>query len=302
MRNRTLITTQMRPTRDQEWTFVLSEEHLLEIQDGLLHFESHSGRDFFVLRDLQPSSQRTKENIIIYAGVPSYTGYVRGRQNSKLVSGEKKSSMLNHIKDLSQPAVAGTIGGHAYTTDTPMFHTYAGDIIAATHPKIIATLWDNRDFYSYVNKETPYTSSPLLYHQPAGEARIENVIVQYARRGFTGFLHLPRSRNISPIPEVQAEALDTLHFLADRCSFALNFQKDGIQSVDKLSIFLARDRFVDTPDQQKHLLRLGFNNPELAWETLGLHKQRWDELYKDATEEEQVLPLESFVKGGAGKA
>lgn len=38
--------------------------------------------------------------------------------------------MLNHIKDLSQTAVAGNIGAPAYSTDKQVFHTDAGDIVS----------------------------------------------------------------------------------------------------------------------------------------------------------------------------
>jgi len=53
---------------------------------------------------------------------------------------------------------------------------------------------------------------------------------------------------------------------------------------------------------RRHLLRLWLRDPELAWETPAALKARWDDLYKDVTEEEQVFPLEPQIRGGAGKA
>ena len=50
------------------------------------------------------------------------------------------------------------------------------------------------------------------------------------------------------------------------------------------------------------MLRLWLRDPELAWETPAALKTRWDELYKDVTEEEQVFPHEPRIRGGAGKA
>lgn len=76
------------------------------------------------------------------------------------------------------------------------------------------------------------------------------MIIQYARRGFTGFLHLPRTPGIPPITEEQAEALDALHFLAEKFSLTLDFQEGDVQYVNNLSIFHARDAFTDTQDQQ----------------------------------------------------
>jgi len=89
-----------------------------------------TGRGFFVLRGLQPDKYTIEENIIIYAGISSYIGPVRGRQDNKLIDGVKQSQMLNHIKDLSQTSVAGNIGAPAYTTDKQVFHTDAGDIVS----------------------------------------------------------------------------------------------------------------------------------------------------------------------------
>jgi len=83
-----------------------------------------------VLRGLQPDRHSIEDNIIIYAGVSSYIGSARGRQDNKIVDGKKRSQMLNHIKDLSQTSVAGNIGAPAYTTDKQVFHTDAGDIVS----------------------------------------------------------------------------------------------------------------------------------------------------------------------------
>ncbi|KAH8588822.1 hypothetical protein B0O99DRAFT_524380 [Bisporella sp. PMI_857] len=344
-------------TDDRDWTLVLSEDHLGEIENALSYFkslnkpighvaqttfplpsvgpllrkEAHQlqfGRGFLVLRGLQPGRHPIDDNAIIYAGVSSYIGSVRGRQDSKTIDGEKKSSMLNHIKDLSQTSVAGKIGAPAYTTDKQVFHTDSGDIvslfalntaahggesklasswrvyneIASTRPDIIRTLSEDWIFDGYGNPEKPYTTRPLLFHTAAKANAPERVIIQYARRGFTGFLNLPRSTDIPPITEAQAEALDTLHFLAERYSLTLDFQKGDVQYVNNLSIFHARDGFVDAPGQERHLLRLWLRDPELAWETPEPLKERWDALYADVTEKEQVFPLSPVIRGGAGKA
>ncbi|KAL2062016.1 hypothetical protein VTL71DRAFT_6282 [Oculimacula yallundae] len=344
-------------TDESQWTLVLTESHIKEIDAALKHFKSlnkpigfvnqqtfplptlspilrqhakelQSGRGFFVLRGLKPDNYETEDNIIIYAGVSSYIGSIRGRQDSKLVDGVKQSSMLNHIKDLSKTSVAGNIGAPAYTTDKQVFHTDAGDIVslfslnvaakggesklasswrvynelARTRPDIIKTLSENWVFDGYGNPDKPYTTKPLLYHTPPTSTSPERVIIQYARRGFTGFLNLPRTPGIPPITEAQAEALDALHFLAEKFSLTLDFQKGDVQYVNNLSIFHARDGFTDEPGKERHLLRLWLRDPELAWETPEQLKPRWDNLYKDVTEDEQVFPLEPRIRGGAGKA
>lgn len=95
-----------------------------------------------------------------------------------------------------------------------------------------------------------YTSRPLLHYQPAVDDDPERLIIQYARRSFTGYWGLPRSSNIPPITEAQAEALDALHFAAEKHAVALDFRPGDIQFVNNLSIFHARGSFRNSPGKQ----------------------------------------------------
>lgn len=74
--------------------------------------------------------------------------------------------------------------------------------------------------------------------------------LQYGRRYFVGFGALPRSPNIPPITEAQAEALDTLHFLGEKYCVNTDFQKGDMQYVNNLAVFHARDGFTDTPEKR----------------------------------------------------
>lgn len=95
-----------------------------------------------------------------------------------------------------------------------------------------------------------YSSRPLLHHQPATPDTPERLIIQYARRSFTGYWGLPRSADIPPITEAQAEALDALHFTAEKYAASLDFRKGDIQYVNNLSIFHARAGFRDSKETQ----------------------------------------------------
>jgi hypothetical protein len=76
------------------------------------------------------------------------------------------------------------------------------------------------------------------------------LIIQYARRSFTGYWGLPRSSNIPPITEAQAEALDTLHYTAEKYAASLDFHQGDIQYANNLSIFHARAGFRDSKEMQ----------------------------------------------------
>lgn len=95
---------------------------------------------------------------------------------------------------------------------------------------------------SDLDKEHAYKLRPLLYY-------VDNkLIIQYARRNFTGFGKNPRRSDIPPITEAQAEALDALHFIAEKHSLGVNFQKGDIQYINNLSIFHARESYTDSPE------------------------------------------------------
>ncbi|KAG6843465.1 hypothetical protein H0H93_000891, partial [Arthromyces matolae] len=113
---------------------------------------------------------------------------------------------------------------------------------------------------------------------------------------FTGFQALPRSPEIPPITEAQAEALDTIHFLGEKYNLGLNFQKGDIQYINNLAVFHARDGFTDTPEKTRHLLRLWLRNEELAWKTPKELEEQWQKLYYSTTPDEQRFPLEPFIR------
>lgn len=140
--------------------------------------------------------------------------------------------------------------------------------LARTKPDLIRTLaepWaaEKYEFFPYLAAHQANVSSssfsghgkqyslrPLLHYAPKTPSSPERMIIQYARRTFTGYWGLPRSSNIPPITEAQAEALDALHFLAEKHAVSLDFKKGDIQFVNNLSILHARDGFKDTPQQQ----------------------------------------------------
>lgn len=59
------------------------------------------------------------------------------------------------------------------------------------------------------------------------------------------FLHLFRD-DIPPITEAQAEALDYLHYTAEKYSLSVNFKKGDIQYISNTSIFHARNSYSDS--------------------------------------------------------
>ncbi|KAJ2922251.1 hypothetical protein H1R20_g14844, partial [Candolleomyces eurysporus] len=319
-------------TEDQ-WVYKLSDEELQEIDSALRHFkgkdtfplptlspvlkdfarELYQGRGFFVLRTIPIEKYSREELAIIYAGISSHVGSARGKQDGT-------GAVLAHIKDLtvSHAHEKGGIGNSAYTTDKQVFHTDVGDLIAlmaletaaeggtskissggkiynelaATRPDLVKTLSEPWPLDSF-GGDPGYTTRPLLYHVPVnGDSKI---VFQYSRRHFTGYGPQKRSPNIPPITEAQAEALDAIHFLAEKYSLGLNFQKGDIQYINSLGLLHARDEFRDSPEKTRHLVRLWLRNDELAWRTPDPLQGIWTRLYSIAPED-QRFPLEPEIR------
>ncbi|PVI07016.1 Clavaminate synthase-like protein [Periconia macrospinosa] len=292
--------------------------------------EIHDGFGFKVVRGIPIDKYTREEALIVYAGLASHIALIRGRQDHQW-DGKPADVAVNHIKDMTAKVDASKIGAPAYTTDKQVFHTDSGDIIALlcletaaegglsklssswrvynelaeTRPDLIRTLAEPWPVENFDGRGQPYVNRPLLFYQPASSnlSNKERLIIQYARRTFTGFQGLPRSANIPPITEAQAEALDTLHFLAEKHALSLDFQKGDVQFVNNLSIFHARDGFVDSDVKKRHLVRLWLRDEEFAWRIPEELKSRWDKVYEGVTAENQVFPLEPFVRSASlGKA
>ncbi|KAJ6438151.1 taurine catabolism dioxygenase [Purpureocillium lavendulum] len=285
----------------------------------------HDGYGFKVIRGVPIHKYSREENIIIYAGLAAHVASIRGRQDHQF-NGKPADVVLAHIKDLSREFDAQSIGSPAYTTEKQVFHTDSGDIIAlfalssaeeggesylssswtvynelaATRPdliRILAEPWDVDEF----GKTGPpgFTRRPLLYHQPSNGSDPERLLIQYARRAFVGYWGLPRSANIPAITEAQAEALDALHYTAEKHAVALEFRPGDIQFVNNLSIFHARGSFRDSAHKQRHLVRLWLRDSELAWKIPEALQSRWDRVYEGVTAENQVFPLEPSIRSAS---
>ncbi|KAI1322384.1 TfdA family taurine catabolism dioxygenase TauD [Xylariaceae sp. FL0255] len=288
--------------------------------------ELHSGHGFFVIRGVKVDEHSREENVIIYLGISAHIAAQRGRQDHKY-NGQPADVVLAHIKDLSQSDKDGIIGSPAYTTDKQVFHTDSGDIvslfaletshsggasklastwrvyneIARTRPDLIHTLSGLWDYEIFEKAAKQWTEKPLLYLLPATEKAPERIALQYGRRYFVGFGALPRSENIPPITEAQAEALDTLHFTGEKFCVNTEFQKGDMQYVNNLGVFHARDGFTDKGTKQRHLLRLWLRDPENAWTTPSHLAPRWAQIYEGITPEKEVFPLEPFVRSAGNK-
>ncbi|KAF7520287.1 hypothetical protein G7054_g12827 [Neopestalotiopsis clavispora] len=280
--------------------------------------ELHTGRGFKVVQGVPVDDYSREDNIIIYAGLSSHVAPVRGRQDNTW-QGKKTDVALAHIVNLSNKE---EVGSPAYTTEKQVFHTDTGDVItlfalgesaeggesyiasswfvynelARSRPDLIRVLSEPWEVDNFGRGENKSFFRPLLYHQAANETRSDRILIQYARRYFTGHGTLPRSRDIGPITEHQAEALDALHFLSEEHSIKLDFHKGDIQFANNLSLFHARGAFIDTPEKTRHLIRFWLRDPEYAWETPEPLRPLWSKVYDNLDLDNTTFPMEAVVR------
>ncbi|KAF2633272.1 Clavaminate synthase-like protein [Macroventuria anomochaeta] len=282
--------------------------------------EVHHGHGFKVVRGIPVDDYSREDNVIIYAGLSSHVASIRGRQDSTWL-GKPADVVMAHVKDLSNMG-SSNVGSPAYTAEKQVFHTDTGDVIAlfalceaesggesflssswhvynelaASRPDLIRTLSEPWEFDEFGRNGKTSTSRPLLYYQAAKAESPERMIIQYARRYFTGYWGLPRTNSIGPITEAQAEALDALHFLAEKHAVSVDFHKGDIQFANNLSIFHARGSFKNLGEKQRHLIRLWLRDEENAWETPAQLQPLWDRVYKDLKAENSVFPLDATMR------
>ena len=110
---------------------------------------------------------------------------------------------------------------------------------------------------SYSNRygqRPPYLTRPLLYRQ----SKSNNITLAFSRRLLTGSKVSPRSKGLPCMTEDQAEALDAVHFTAEKHCISLDCKRGDMQFWNNLVLLHAREGFKDDPEKGKkrHLLRL----------------------------------------------
>ncbi|KAI0047031.1 Clavaminate synthase-like protein [Auriscalpium vulgare] len=303
-------------TDERQWLFELAEADLQEINEALAYFkgnldqpmgfmtqatfplpklspkprslsnELHDGRGFFVLRTI-PIDAYCKEELGI-----------RGKQDGT-------GAVFGHIKDLTLSHASATdstpFGNAAYTTEAQVFHTDVDDLVALlmlekaleggtsrlastarvynelaeTRPDLVKVLAEPSPLDS-LGGNPPYSMRPFLF---------------YSDPHCTGYRAQVRCPDIPPIAEAQAEALDAVHFFAEKHSFPLVLRKGDIQFISGLGLLHARDGYTDDPAHPLHLIRLWLRNEEFTWKTPPELESVWNRIYS-LEPERQRFPLD----------
>lgn len=99
----------------------------------------------------------------------------------------------------------------------------------------------------------------------------------YSRRPLTGAPFSPHSPGVPAMTEVQAEALDMVHFTAKAHQLAIKLERGDMEIFNNFAMFHARNGFVDDGSSTRHMVRLWLKSRQFAWDTpKALEETSWD--------------------------
>jgi len=272
----------LEPSRIDQTTFRLPDP--LAKRLDTVSERCYSGRGFCVVRGIDPTKFTDEENALLFTGISAHVAPIRGFQDIT------KSHVLCHVTNRVSLKDATQAKETPAFTDGPMvFHTDIGDILALysstvdpagagllasswqvynelalARPDIIRTLseewvWDTYDDYA----RNPPDILPLFaYHE-------DKLIVHCSRYPLTGFGSYIRNPDLPPITEQQLEALDAVHFTAQRNSIRLPNCTGDIVYINNKAMLHGRDAMAKRPNEhdlsKRHKLKFWLRDPKRAW-------------------------------------
>ena len=162
-------------------------------------------------------------------------------------------------------------GGDSFLASTAAIYNH----LAATRPDILHVLaapdWPFDEFF-----ENQHHHRPLLHLFPPSAASDHpsssssgggggGPVFQFSRRPLTGAPFSPHHPLVPAITELQAEALDAVHFAAQAVAVCITLQPGDMEVFNNFAMLHARSRFVDEGTQRRHMLQLWLRNEEMRW-------------------------------------
>ncbi|KNG82319.1 hypothetical protein ANOM_009020, partial [Aspergillus nomiae NRRL 13137] len=200
----------------------------------------------------------------------------------------------------SEPTLTVRVAGD--TNEDIPFHTDVGDIVslfalgesAEGGESLLASSWrvynelarTRPDIIQVLASDWPiprFFQTGGCFHPPASDVPPE-------------FIGNNTGETVDQFFKKMAEALDSLHFLAERFHISMKLQKGDMQFFNNLSILHARRGYNDGPQQKRHFLRLWLKDPENAWPMPKQLQQKWDGVYsEEESRGPQVFPLYPYT-------
>lgn len=133
--------------------------------------------------------------------------------------------------------------------------------LALTRPDLLHVLasptWTYDEFF-----QNQYHLRPLLHLFPHSRGPV----FQFSRRPLTGSVFSPHHPQVPAMTELQAEALDAVHFAAEAVAVRVELRPGDVEVVNNFAMMHSRSAFRDEGGRRRHMLRLWLRNEEMRWE------------------------------------
>jgi len=146
-----------------------------------------------------------------------------------------------------------------------------------TSPETLRVL--AKDFVFPTLDLTTYNPEPIIFHHDG------KVIIQ--------MVYKPFEEDPSLISNVQKEAMASVEQVAKDIGIELDSQVGDIQFVNNYAILHSRDKFEDSAENNRHLLRLGIRDPENAWNVPHKYEKLFNQSF-NVPLEKQNIPVTDF--------
>ena len=168
------------------------------------------------------------------------------------------------------------IGGE--TTLAPSAAVY--NEIALARPDLIHTL--SSPIWIYDKDETPsaWAPRPILFPEPT-----HGPFFCFSRQKITGSKHYPLSPDLPPMTDEQAEALDAVHYAAEKHGLKMRLRQGDLVFCNNFGLLHGREAFKDGGEEDagmRHILRLWVRNESLAWKTPEELEKEWFAIYGES--------------------
>ncbi|KAK3328037.1 hypothetical protein B0T19DRAFT_449806 [Cercophora scortea] len=258
----------------------------------------HQDRGFAIVRGLDPKKYTDEENVVLFLGIASHFGDMRGVQ-------DKNGSMLTHITDSKDWSAPPELRHGIHTNTGLAWHTDMGIDILSLHVRslaekgghtFVASSWtiykdlvmsfpDVLEALQTPNWSIQISGNPPRYIlAPLLQVFGHQIYISFDPGRLGVHPVTAKSDLASTVPSLtprQYEALEVLSRLATKHRLALDTRPGDMVFINNWATVHARDSYID-PDNgtRRHLVRLWQRNSKLGWAIPESMRVPWETAFK----------------------
>ncbi|KAL1877579.1 hypothetical protein VTK73DRAFT_8568 [Phialemonium thermophilum] len=255
----------------------------------------HQGCGFCIVRGLDPAKYSVEDNLLLFLGLGSYIGDLRGVQ-------DRKGNVITHITDSGQWKVPYSQRHGIHTNaDLPFHNDMGADVLAlqvrqlaakggfsyvasasqvlselvVSEPDVARSLFEAEWPIQVSGKSTRHVLAPLMqYHD--GKLMVS---LDPGRLGaHPATASLTAGAGIPPLTDAQRHALAAFSAAATKHRLQLDLQPGDLLFINNWTLLHARDTYDDNGEagMRRHMLRLWLRSSRLGWDVPPSLRTPWE--------------------------